>query len=82
MNETLREPRRAARRTVVGYRLGDRFSLDSFPGAQPVTVLLDEGVHLRCSHLSGCFFHRDEHPYGTGLMAALKLGWCRIAGEG
>lgn len=68
--------------TIVGYRRGDHFSLAPAPGARPVLVILNEGVRLRHNPLCGCFVCRDGCPYGTGLMAALKLGWCRVSAEG
>jgi hypothetical protein len=65
--------------TVVAYRVGDCYVLESDePGAEPVTLVLAEGVRIGRSNRGELLLYRDYLPFGMRLEVAMEQSWCWV----
>ena len=68
--------------TVTAYRVGEEYVLETDdPGAEPVTLILAEGVRLGRTNRGELLLYRDYLPFGMRPGPAMSQKWCRVQEE-
>ncbi len=65
--------------SVRAYRFRDCYSFESLVvAAEPVTVVLTDGVEVRADEVGLRKLYRSGSRHGVALNTAISLGWCRV----